>query len=123
MIHGVLLLGVMIFSGTAGELAITYGMKSVGEPEALRPRPMLAFFRRALSNVWFWAGLPLVALSFYALIVLLSWQPVSLVIPTSALGYALGALGGKYILREQVSPARCAGVLLVCVGVALVATG
>jgi hypothetical protein len=35
----------------------------------------------------------------------------------------VGTLGAKYILQEQISPSRWAGVLLVCAGVALVAAG
>jgi drug/metabolite transporter (DMT)-like permease len=63
------------------------------------------------------------AASFYSLLVLLSWHPVSFVIPASALSNVVGTLGAKYILHEQISRARWAGVLLVCGGVALVAGG
>ena len=62
-------------------------------------------------------------IAFYSLLVLLSWQPVSFVIPASALSYVVGTLGAKYILREQISGARWAGVLFVCAGVGLVAGG
>jgi uncharacterized membrane protein len=55
--------------------------------------------------------------------VLLSWEPISLVIPASALSYVVGTMGAKYILKEDVNGARWAGVLLVCVGVAIVAAG
>ena len=48
----------------------------------------------------------------------------SLVIPASALNpYVFGTLAAKYILNEQISAARWAGVSLVCAGVALVAIG
>ena len=98
-------------------------MKDVGEPERLRPRYVLSFLGRALRNGWFWTGIPLMALSFYSLLVLLSWQPVSFVIPASALSYVVGTFGAKYILREEVSPLRWAGVVFVCAGVALVVAG
>ena len=94
-----------------------------GEPARLRPREILIFLARALRNGWFWVAVPLMALAFYALLVLLSWQPISFVIPASALSYVVGAVGAKYILREDVSPARWIGVVLVCAGVALVAAG
>ena len=119
----ILLLAFFICSGTGGEIAITYGMKDVGEPERLRPKYVLRFLGRALSNGWFWTGIPLMALSFYSLLVLLSWQPVSFVIPASALSYVVGVFGAKYILREDVSSVRWAGVTLVCAGVALVVVG
>ena len=123
MIRVALLLAVLICASTGGEIAMTHGMKITGEPERLRPREILVFLGRALRNGWFWAAVPLMALSFYSLLLLLSWQPITFVIPASALNYVVGTLGAKYFLREDVSPARWAGVLLVCVGVALVAAG
>lgn len=116
-------LAILILGSTGGEIAITHGMKSVGEPTRLRPFAVLQFLGRAVRNGWFWAGVPLMALSFYALLVLLSWEPVSLVIPASALSYVVGTFGAKFILGEDVSTARWAGVILVCIGVALVAAG
>jgi drug/metabolite transporter (DMT)-like permease len=121
MIRSVLVFLLFILSSTGGEIAITYGMKKTGEPERLRPKPLLIFLGRALRNVWFWVGIPQLALSFYLLLLLLSWEPISLVIPASALNpYVFGTLAAKYILREQISPKRWAGVALVCAGVVLV---
>jgi len=116
-------LSFLILGSTGGEIAITRGMKVTGEPERLRPKELLRFLGRALGNGWFWAGVPLMALSFYALLLLLSWEPISFVIPASALSYVVGTFGAKYILREEVSAARWTGVMLVCAGVALVALG
>jgi drug/metabolite transporter (DMT)-like permease len=121
--HVALFLSFLIFGSTGGEIAITHGMKATGEPKRLRPRELLQFLGRAICNGWFWAGVPLMALSFYALLVLLSWEPISFVIPASALSYVVGTLGAKYILREEVGTARWVGVVLVCLGVALVALG
>ena len=81
--HVALFLSFLIFGSTGGEIAITYGMKATGEPERLRPRELLRFLGKAFCNGWFWAGVPLMALSFYALLVLLSWEPISFVIPRS----------------------------------------
>jgi drug/metabolite transporter (DMT)-like permease len=119
----ILLLALLICGSTGGEIAITYGMKATGEPARLRPKPLLIFLGRAVCNGWFWLGIPLMALSFYSLLILLSWQPISFVIPASAFSYVVGTLGAKYILGEDVSVARWAGVILVCAGVALVAAG
>jgi drug/metabolite transporter (DMT)-like permease len=119
----VLLLALLICGSTFGEIAMTYGMKATGEPARLRPKPLLIFLGRAVCNGWFWVAIPLMALSFYSLLVLLSWQPISLVIPASALSYVVGTLGAKYILKEEINTARWAGVTLVCLGVALVAMG
>lgn len=116
-------LAVLVFGSTGGEIAITHGMKSTGEPERLRPLALLQFLGRAVRSGWFWIGVPLMALSFYSLLLLLSWEPISLVIPASALSYVVGTFGAKYVLGEDVSVARWAGVVLVCLGVALVAAG
>jgi drug/metabolite transporter (DMT)-like permease len=116
-------LAILILGSTGGEIAITHGMKSVGEPVRLRPGAVLQFLGRAVRNSWFWAGVPLMALSFYALLILLSWEPISLVIPASALSYVVGTFGAKFILGEDVSTARWAGVIFVCIGVVLVAAG
>jgi uncharacterized membrane protein len=118
-----IVLALLILGSTGGEIAITYGMKATGEPARLRPKELVQFLLRALCNGWFWVGAPLMALAFYALLVLLSWEPISLVIPASALSYVVGTFGAKYILGEDVTTARWAGVILVCIGVALVAKG
>jgi multidrug transporter EmrE-like cation transporter len=123
MMRDISLLAALILCSTGGEIAITYGMKATGEPARLRPRALLQFLGRAVRNGWFWAGVPLMALSFYSLLVLLSWDPISFVIPASALSYVVGTFGAKFVLGEQVSPARWAGVVMVCAGVALVAAG
>lgn len=123
MIRVVVFLCFLILGSTGGEIAITRGMKATGEPARLRPLELLQFLRKALCNGWFWAGVPLMALSFYALLLLLSWEPISFVIPASALSYVVGTFGAKYILGEDISFARWSGVLLVCLGVALVALG
>jgi drug/metabolite transporter (DMT)-like permease len=123
MIRDVFVLAVLVFGSTGGEIAITHGMKATGEPAKLCPMAVLQFLGRALRNGWFWAGVPLMAVSFYSLLLLLSWEPISFVIPASALSYVVGTLGAKYILGEEISVARWAGVILVCAGVALVAAG
>jgi uncharacterized membrane protein len=60
------------------------------------------------------------AASFYSLLILLSWAPISLVIPASAFNYVVGTFGAKYLLKEDVTVKRWVGVLMVCAGVTLV---
>ena len=110
---------IVVFSSTAGEIAITHGMKKIGGPQRLTLRDVLVFLGRALSSGWFWLGIPLSALYFYAMLALLSWAPVSLIVPATALSYVVGTFGAKLLLRERVSATRWAGVALVCAGVAM----
>ena len=120
MIKIALMLGVLICCSTGGEISMTYGMKRIGEPERFRPMALLRFLVRAIGSGWVWLAMPLMAIAFYSLLILLSWAPISLVIPASALSYVVGTIGAKYILKEEISQARWLGVLMVCIGVALV---
>ena len=124
MIAMILMLAFFICCSTGGEIAMTHGMKKVGEPESFRPRVLLRFLGKAVTSGWVWLAAPLLAASFYSLLVLLSWAPLSLVIPASAFNYVVGTIGAKYILKEQVSVKRWLGVGMVFFGVILVlATG
>ncbi len=120
MIKVLLMLVFFICCSTGGEIAMTYGMKQVGEPERLRPRAILRFLGKAARNGWVWFAMPLLAASFYSLLVLLSWAPLSVVIPASAFNYVVGTFGAKYLLKEQISSRRWMGVGMVFVGVILV---
>jgi drug/metabolite transporter (DMT)-like permease len=120
MIRIILMLIFFIGSGTGGEIAVTHGMKQIGEPQSFRPRALLRFLGRAVGSGWVWLALPLLAASFYSLLILLSWAPISLVIPASAANYIVGVLGAKYILKEEVTARRWLGVGMVFFGVILV---
>ena len=58
--------------------------------------------------------------AFFSLLLLLSFEDVSFVVPVSALSYFVGALGGMFFLGERVNRQRWMGIFLVCIGVTLV---
>jgi drug/metabolite transporter (DMT)-like permease len=116
----VLSLAVIIGAGTGGELAVTRAMKNIGEVHDFSPANIIQVLKNAFTEGWMWFGISLMALAFFALLAMLSWENVSFVVPVTALSYVAGALGGKYFLGEQIPPKRWIGVLLVCLGVALV---
>src|SRR5213594_2878669 len=95
-------------------------MKQIGSVQPLTAFTILRFLGRAFRMGWLWIGIALMAAGFFSLLALLSWADVSLVVPATALSYVAGALGAKFLLNEHVTPARWAGVLLVCLGVALI---
>ncbi|MGB2636380.1 MAG: hypothetical protein WAM58_20790 [Candidatus Acidiferrum sp.] len=109
-----------ICCSTGGEIAVTYGMKQVGEPESFRPMALLRFIGKAMRNGWVWFAVPLLGASFYSLLILFSWAPLSVVIPASAFNYVVGTFGAKYLLKEKISVKRWLGVVMVCAGVTLV---
>jgi len=73
MIKVILMLAVLICTSAGGEIAMTYGMKRAGELEGFHPRSVLRFLGRAVKCGWVWLAVPLLAVSFYSLLILLSW--------------------------------------------------
>jgi drug/metabolite transporter (DMT)-like permease len=116
-------MAVIVFAGTGGEIAATRAMKQVGEVKNFHPRAVLQALGRAFRVGWMWMGLGLMTVSFFSLLAMLSWENVSFVVPASALSYAVGTLGGRFLLGERVTPMRWIGVLFVCLGVTLVWAG
>ena len=123
MLLEIILFLLIMVAGTCGELAMARAMRSVGEVMDFRPTALLRVAGQVVRVPWSWIGLGLMTLAFFALLQVLSIENVSFVVPVTALSYVFGTLGGSFFLREKVSPLRWAGVLLVCIGVALVVFG
>ncbi len=121
--HTALSFAVVILAGAAGEIAITHAMKQVGEVVNFTPLALLRVLRSAIRIRWMWVGIFLMTLGFFFMLMLLSWENVSFVIPATALSYVVGALGAKFLLGEKVNSVRWIGVSLVSIGVALVWIG
>ena len=106
--------------GTGGELCLGRAMREAGELERFHPGVAAGLLWRALRVKWIWIGVGMMTLAFLSLLLLLSFEPVSFVVPVSALSYVVGALGGIFFLGERVERQRWIGILLVCLGVTLV---
>ncbi|HLH10015.1 MAG TPA: EamA family transporter [Terriglobales bacterium] len=122
MLEFILFLLIMV-SGTAGELCVARAMKRVGEVTRFTPGGIARAFGQAVRVGWLWLGVLLMAVGFFSLLGVLSFENVSFVVPVTAFSYVLGTLGGKLFLGEKVTAQRWAGVMLVIVGVALVIIG
>jgi drug/metabolite transporter (DMT)-like permease len=118
-----LLLLLIVTAGTSGELCVARAMRHAGEITDFRPAAVLRALGRALRLGWLWLGFALLVAYFVCLLAMLSIENVSFVVPMTALGYVVGALGGKFFLGERVEAGRWIGVLLVCAGTALVVAG
>jgi drug/metabolite transporter (DMT)-like permease len=114
------LIAVVVLAGSGGEIAATHAMRLSGDARGLTVSIVLTALGRAFRRGWMWIGIGMMALAFFSLLDLLSREEVSYAIPLTALSYVAGALGAKLFLGEEVSPLRWLGVLLVCVGAALV---
>ncbi len=109
----------VVLTGTGGEICLTHAMKLLGEVHDFRPRAILSFVARALRVRWLWLGVLLMAASFFSFLTMLSWFPVSFVIPATSLAYVAGAFGAKIFLGERLNATRWAGIVLICLGVGM----
>jgi ceramide glucosyltransferase len=109
----------VVVTGTGGEICLTHAMKLLGEVHDFHPRAILSFVLRSLRVGWLWLGVLLMTASFFSFLAMLSWFPVSFVIPATSLAYVAGAFGAKIFLGEQLNTTRWAGILLICLGVGM----
>ena len=109
----------VVLTGTGGEICLTHAMKLLGEVHDFRPRAILLFILRALRVSWLWLGVLLMTASFFSFLTMLSWFPVSFVIPATSLAYVAGAFGAKIFLGEHLNATRWAGIFLICLGVGM----
>jgi drug/metabolite transporter (DMT)-like permease len=113
------MIAMIVLADSTGDVLITKGMKQVGEISTIKPKELLSIARRVLSNRNFLSGIFFMAVTFFSFLTVLSWADLSLVFPATSLVYVVSTFGAKFILKEAVSLQRWAGILLVCLGVAL----
>src|SRR5690242_12841394 len=114
------LLASMVFFSSLGNVLLGRGMKEIGEIVDFSPAALAAVFVKTFTNGSIWLGILSLLVFFLSYLLLLSWADFSYVQPASAIGYALVAVLGYFVLGEFVSPLRWVGVLIICLGVALV---
>lgn len=114
------LLGLMVISGAAGDVLLSKGMKQVGELSAYTPRVLYTFLWDAFTNATVWLGIASLIGYFVCYALVLSWADFSYVLPASALTYVLVPILAFAFLHEQVTLLRWGGVALIFFGVALV---
>jgi drug/metabolite transporter (DMT)-like permease len=113
----------VVLASTAGDVLLAYAMQRVGDLGEIRERQgLFAAIRRVVTNSWFMFGLFFMALSFFALLVALSWADVSLVAPASAsITFVTNAIAARIFLKENVDRRRWMSALFVAAGVLLLA--
>ena len=114
------LLASMVLFGSVGNVLLSLGMKQTGEILDFSPTALAGAFVRVFTNGSIWLGISSLLVFFASYLLLLSWADFSYVQPASAIGYALVAVLGYFLLGEFISPTRWTGVPLICAGVALV---
>ena len=116
-----LLIALIVIPGTLADVVNTIGMKRNGEVCDFRPLSLFRLIASLARNPYVAVGVPAMALSFFALMALLSISDLSFAVPATAFSYVLETALAKYILKEQIGWRRWTGALLVGCGVLLVA--
>jgi drug/metabolite transporter (DMT)-like permease len=101
----------------SGELMLKSGMNSVG---VLSLSNFWATFGRILSHPRILGGFGLVGIGALFWLSAISRAPLSWAYPMLSIGYLLILLFSAIILKEQVTPMRWVGALIICVGIVLV---
>lgn len=114
-----IMVAIIVFADSAGDVLLTRGMKQVGEISTIRLRELLSIAGKTLVNRSFISALFFMAVTFFSFLVVLSWADLSFVFPATSLVYVVGTLGARFVLKENVTTQRWAGTVLVCIGVAL----
>jgi drug/metabolite transporter (DMT)-like permease len=114
-----LLVAIISTCNSLGDVLNTAGMKRQGEVKDLSPWTLWKMIRKILHNPLVMAGFGALAISFFALLSLLSITTVSFAVPATAISYLLETLLAKYVLGEDVRWRRWAAATLVAAGVVL----
>ena len=107
----------VILSNLFGNFSLSWGLRQVGRLISLSPWAYV----EALFNPWVALGVSLLIVWLLSHMALLSWADLSYVLPVTSIGYVLSALAGRFLLHEDISSWRWAGILLIVLGVTLVA--
>jgi len=103
-----------------GVVFLSKGLKQIGEVQMISVREIGRIVAKGSTNPNILVGVALEAAFFGALLYLLSQRDVSLIWPLTSLGFVITAIAAKFILKEEVSIVRWAGVALIVFGAALV---
>ncbi len=116
-----MLVGIIIVCNACGDLMTTLGMRNHGKVVDLAPNGLARLVRALARNSYVLAGIAAMAVSFFALMSLLSVADVSFAIPATAGSFLLETALAKLLLKEDVRWQRWFGATVVACGVALLA--
>ena len=113
----------IVLSSTAGDVLLSRAMRQIGDVGEMRRRQGLrAVLKAVVTHPSFLLAIGFLGTSIFALLLALSWDDVSLVVPAStSLSYVTNAFAAGLFLRERVDRRRWISALLVCAGVAVLA--
>ncbi len=114
-----LVLAAIVLFGACGDICLSYAMKKAGPVGATSIAQLVGF----VFTPWVALGILLLIGFFASYMAALSWADLTYVLPAASLGYVILALMARFLLHEQISLTRWAGIILVSLGVAVVTQG
>jgi len=115
-----LLVALVVIPGAAGDLLNALGMRRHGEITDWSARGLVRLGWDLLRNPYIMGGIPAMAVSFFALMALMSVTDLSFAVPVTAASYIVETALARWLLKERVDWRRWAGTCLVALGVGLV---
>ena len=104
-----------------GVVYLNQGLRQVGDLQQVSLAEILRIAKSALTNRHMILGMFFETMFFVTLLILMSrGGDVSFVWPLTALGFVFTTAAAKFILGEQVSWLRWAGVLLIMLGAGVI---
>ena len=118
-----ILIAMTVAAGSAavGQILVRRGMQQVGSLENYAPMALLVYFGHTVSNWYVILGTVLNTVFYVLFLAALSWTDVTVALPMTAIEYGFAAFLAVIFLKEQVSPLRWAGIMLVIIGVIFIA--
>ena len=110
----------MVLFAPLGNVLLSKGMKGIGSAKNWAPSEAFQILFGILTSGYIWLGIACLLAFFVAYMVVLTWADYSYVQPASAFSYAVVALLSYFLLKEDVSPLRWAGIAVICAGVLVV---
>ena len=116
-----LLVGVIVASNTVGDLLQAYGMRRHGPVAKFHPTALGRAAAALVKNGQVIGGVAAMAVGFFALLSLLSFEDLSFAVPATSASYLFETVFAKLLLKEEVRWERWLGACMVACGVALLA--
>lgn len=114
-----LLVLVIVACNTVGDLLNAFGMRRHGHVRDFHPSGLRRLIHSLAQNTYVLGGILAMAISFFALLSLLSIAELSFAIPATSASYLLETVLAKFLLKEDIHWQRWLGAGLVACGVGL----
>jgi len=112
---------IIVISTVASDLLQSWEMKRQGEVTEFGIGGIGRLLRLLLTKAPLIGSIVFLAISFYAFLALLAVADLSFAVPATALSLVAETVLARLLLKENVTPARWGGTVLVATGVALLA--